>query len=28
MVAEVARVSPPDLAMLTVVGRQLRASTI
>jgi len=28
MVAEVARVSPPDLAMLTVVGRQLRASTM
>ncbi|HLZ65427.1 MAG TPA: NAD-glutamate dehydrogenase [Aliidongia sp.] len=28
MVAEVSRISPPDLAMLTVVGRQLRTLTM
>ncbi|GGF31171.1 glutamate dehydrogenase [Aliidongia dinghuensis] len=28
MVADVTRISPPDLAMLTVVGRQLRALTV
>ncbi|HEV2674863.1 MAG TPA: NAD-glutamate dehydrogenase [Aliidongia sp.] len=28
MVAEVSRISPPDLAMLTVIGRQLRALTV
>jgi glutamate dehydrogenase len=28
LVADVARVAPPDLAMLTVVGRQLRSLTI
>ena len=28
MVAEVARLSPPDLAMLTVIGRQLRSLSV
>jgi glutamate dehydrogenase len=28
MVADVTRISPPDLAMLTVIGRQLRALTV